>query len=134
MPPGKKISNYEIFYHSSLKIPAKIELVHKVTVTPEEVIKIAKLASLKLRPEEVDLFAGQFTETVDVINRLSEVETSDVPATYQVTGLSNITREDIVDQQRVLSQDTALREAKLIHNGFFVVPRVIDTEETESVI
>ena len=107
---------------------------HKVIVSPDEVRKIAKLANLKLVDNEVDLFAGQFTETVDVINELNEIDTSSVSATYQVTGLSNITREDVVDSSRVLPQDIALREAKLTHDGFFVVPRVIDTDTTESVI
>ncbi len=114
--------------------PAKIGFVHKVTVTTDDVKKIAKLANLKLQKDEVDLFAGQFTETVDVINRLNEIDTSDIPATYQVTGLTNISRDDIVDHKRILPQEVALREAKLTNNGFFVVPRVIDTDETESVI
>lgn len=107
---------------------------HKVIVTPDEVKKIAKLANLKLQDHEVDLFATQFTETVDVINELNEVDTSTVSATYQVTGLSNITREDVIETSRILPQEIALREAKLTHNGFFVVPRVIDTDTTESVI
>lgn len=107
---------------------------HKVIVSPEEVKKIAKLANLRLQPEEVILFAEQFTSTVDVINELNEIDTSTVSATYQVTGLSNITREDVVDEKRVLPQHIALREAKLGHNGFFVVPRVIDTGATEEVI
>lgn len=102
---------------------------HKVTVSAEEVKKIAKLASLKLQPEEVELFATQFTQTVDVINQLSEIDTSTVSGTYQVNNLSNITREDIVDTGRILPQAVALREARLTHNGFFVVPRVIDSSE-----
>ncbi len=114
--------------------PAKIVFVHKVTVTADEVKKIAKLASLRLQPNEVNLFAGQFTETVDVINQLNEIDTSTVSATYQVTGLSNIAREDFVDTSRILPQSVALREAKLTSNGFFVVPRIIDTDETETVI
>jgi len=108
--------------------------VHKVTILPEEVKKIAKLANLKLQPVEVNLFAEQFTQTVDIINQLNEVDTSAVAATYQITGLVNVTREDIVDTARVLPQTVALSGAKLTSNGFFVVPRIIDTEETESVI
>ncbi|KKS94904.1 MAG: Aspartyl/glutamyl-tRNA(Asn/Gln) amidotransferase subunit C [Candidatus Collierbacteria bacterium GW2011_GWB1_44_6] len=125
---------YSIIVSSAIRIPAKIGFVHKVTVSTEEVKKIAKLASLKLPDNEIELFSQQFTETVDVINQLNEIDTSTVPETYQVTGLSNITREDEVDENRVLPQEVALREAKLIHEGFFVVPRVIDTDETESVI
>ncbi len=106
---------------------------HKVIVTEEEVKKIADLASLRLQPEEIGLFAQQFTQTIDVINQLSEIDTSDVPATYQVNNLVNVTREDKVDHDRILPQDIALREAKQTHDGFFVVPRVIDTDSSENI-
>ena len=106
----------------------------KVIVTPAEVEKIAKLANLPLSDQETAMFADQFSATVRVINQLNEVDTASVPATYQVTGLSNVTREDLVDTSRILPQEMALREAELTHDGFFVVPRVIDTDTTESVI
>jgi len=102
--------------------------VHKVIVLPEEVKKIASLANLKLQDEEVGLFASQFTETLDVVNQLNELDTSTIVGTYQVNNLSNVMRDDVVDLAKVLPQDIALREAKIKHNGFFVVPRVIDSE------
>lgn len=105
---------------------------HKVIVSSEEVRKISKLASLRLVDNEVDLFAKQFTETIDVINELNEIDTSGVSETYQVNGLSNITREDVVDKNRILPREIALRESRETHEGFFVVPRIIDTESSET--
>jgi aspartyl-tRNA(Asn)/glutamyl-tRNA(Gln) amidotransferase subunit C len=104
---------------------------HTVTVTPEEVRKIGKLANLTLQNNEVELFAGQFTKTIEVVNELNEIDTSNIPATYQVNGLTNVTREDEVDLSRVLPQEVALREAKATHNGFFVVERTIDSDAEE---
>lgn len=104
---------------------------HKVTITPDEVKKIAKLANLKLQDNEVNLFADQFTQTIEVVNHLNEINTEDVDATYQVNGLSNVTRADEIDKSRVLSQEDALREAKSTHNGFFVVDRLIDSDAEE---
>lgn len=104
---------------------------HIVTVSPEEVKKIAKLANLKLQNNEVNLFADQFTQTIEVVNQLNEIDTKNIPPTYQVNGLANITREDEVDTKRVLSQENALREAKKTHNGFFVVDRLIDSDAEE---
>lgn len=101
---------------------------HKVTVSEEEVRKIARLANLKLQAQEEQLFAGQFTETIDVVNQLNEIDTSSVLGTYQVNNLVNISRADVVDTLRILPQSLALREAKKTHNGFFVVDRIIDTE------
>lgn len=106
---------------------------HTVTITPDEVKKIAKLASLKLQDDEVTLFAEQFTKTIEVVNQLNEIDTGNVDATYQVNGLSNVTRADEIDLSRVLPQKTALREAKKTHNGFFVVERLIDSDAEELV-
>ncbi|HOX95996.1 MAG TPA: Asp-tRNA(Asn)/Glu-tRNA(Gln) amidotransferase subunit GatC [Candidatus Woesebacteria bacterium] len=104
---------------------------HTVTVSPDEVRKIGKLANLNLQENEVDLFAGQFTKTIEVVNELNEIDTSSIPATYQVNGLTNVTRADEVDMSRVLPQEVALREAKHTQNGFFVVKRVIDSDAEE---
>lgn len=104
---------------------------HTVTVTPDEVKKIAKLANLKLHDNEVNLFADQFTQTIEVVNHLNEIDTDKVNATHQVNGLSNVTRADEVDPTRVLPQETALREAKKTHNGFFVVDRLVDSDAEE---
>lgn len=104
---------------------------HTVTVTPDEVKKIGKLANLKLQDNEVKLFAEQFTKTIEVVNHLNEIDTTNVSATYQVNGLSNVTRADEVDMSRVLPQASALREAKKTHHGFFVVERLIDSDAEE---
>jgi len=104
---------------------------HKAqAVTKDEVIKISKLSNLRLQDHQTALFADQFTKTIEVVNQLNEIDTNDVKGTYQVNNLHNIGREDVVDLKRVLPLEVALREAKLTHNGFFVVPRVIDSEET----
>jgi len=104
---------------------------HTITVTPDEVKKIGKLANLKLQSDEVTLFAEQFTKTIEVVNHLNEIDTEKVDVTYQVNGLSNVTRADEIDMGRVLPQETALREAKKTHNGFFVVERLIDSDAEE---
>lgn len=100
----------------------------KVIITPDEVRKVAKLASLTLQNHEEVVFADQFTQTIEVVNQLQEIDTQTVQSTYQVNHLQNITREDIVDTSRILPQSVAVREAKKTHNGFFVVERIIDNE------
>jgi aspartyl-tRNA(Asn)/glutamyl-tRNA(Gln) amidotransferase subunit C len=107
---------------------------HKVVVTTDEVKKIAKLANLTLQNNEEQLFAQQFSNTIEVVNELNKIDTTGVIATYQVNGLSNIVRDDVVDPQYTLTQSQALSQAKESHEGFFVVKRLIDTDTTESVI
>ena len=98
-------------------------------VTGDDVVKIAKLANLKVQESQAQLFADQFNQTVDVINQLNEVDTQGVAQTYQVNNLINVSREDTVDTSRMLTQEQALSQAKQTNNGFFVVKRVIDTTE-----
>jgi aspartyl-tRNA(Asn)/glutamyl-tRNA(Gln) amidotransferase subunit C len=105
--------------------------VHTDTITTEEVKKIAKLANLKLPDNEAELFAGQFTKTIEVINKLNEIDTDHTIATYEVNGLSNVTRADEVNLSQVLPQGIALGTAKRTHQGFFVVNRLIDSDVEE---
>jgi len=44
----------------------------------------------------------------------------------QVTGLENATREDEVQEERMFTQEEALRNAPRTHNGYFVVDQILD--------
>lgn len=98
----------------------------KVTLSSGDIKKIAKLANLPLEQGQAETFADQFTATIDIVNELGEVDTSNISPTYQVNNLQNISREDEVDMARVLPQEVALRESLKSHNGYVVVPRIID--------
>ncbi|MCK5460430.1 Asp-tRNA(Asn)/Glu-tRNA(Gln) amidotransferase subunit GatC [Candidatus Gracilibacteria bacterium] len=63
-------------------------------ITEEEVLHIAKLAKLKLTPEELKTFPNQLSQILDFFGQLQEVDTEGVEETSQVTGLENINRKD----------------------------------------
>lgn len=63
-------------------------------LTKEQVQKIAQLARLKLTEEEIDRLANQLTDILDYVDILKELDTTGVPETSQVTGLTNVTRKD----------------------------------------
>jgi len=65
-------------------------------LTTEQVKKIAQLARLELTPEEMERYAGQLTDILTYAELLKELDTNAVAETSQVTGLSNVTREDVV--------------------------------------
>lgn len=98
-------------------------------IQPDEVRKIAKLANLPVQNDEVAKFASQFSQTVNVVNQLNEVDTQGVPETYQVNNLVNVSREDVADTTRTLTQSQALSQAIHTNNGFFVVRRIIDSSD-----
>lgn len=99
------------------------------TITAKEVEHVAKLANIPVSNAEIDLLASAFSETLGTISNLQEINTTELEPTHQVTGLTNVFRADEVNTDSQFSQDEALANAPAQHNGYFVVPRVIDTDE-----
>lgn len=91
-----------------------------------DVKKIAKLANLHLKDEEIQKFGDQLTSTISYVEILNEVPTDDINPTNQVTGLENVTRVDKSSES--LSQDTALSNAKSKQNGSFIVDAILNEE------
>lgn len=87
---------------------------------------IAKLANLPLSQSEKNKLEKQLEETIKYIQNLNEVNTKNIEPTSQVTGLENVTREDEIKPS--LSQEEALKNAKLTYNGFFKVKRILQNE------
>ena len=56
---------------------------------------LATLARLDLTPEEKNRYADQLSVILDYIDILNEVATDDVAETCQVTGLIDVTRDDV---------------------------------------
>jgi aspartyl-tRNA(Asn)/glutamyl-tRNA(Gln) amidotransferase subunit C len=95
-------------------------------ITIDVVNKVAKLANLTITPSQQQQFASQLTSVLDYVSKIQTLNTSDVVETSQVTGLENVYREDVVDTDRMFTQEEALSNAKNTHNGFFVVPAIFE--------
>lgn len=91
-----------------------------------DVVKLAKLAKLKVDKKEGAYFQKQFDETLKIIEEFNKIDTSKTPQTYIVTGTQNVLREDKIDSTKVLTQEEALSNAKRTHNGFFMVDAILD--------
>lgn len=95
-------------------------------LTLEQIEHVAKLAKLKLSKADLKKFKNQLSSILDLVGKLSEVDTKDVIPTNQVTQMENIFRQDIVDGKRILSQKEVLSNAKRTHNGYFVVDAIFE--------
>ncbi len=100
----------------------------KTIITTQDVAKIAQLANLDVTESEKQLFAEQFSATIEVVDQLNDIDTTLTSSTSQVGHLENITRPDIIDSDRVLTQAEALSGAKNIHQGFFVVKQILEKD------
>jgi aspartyl-tRNA(Asn)/glutamyl-tRNA(Gln) amidotransferase subunit C len=91
-----------------------------------DVKKTAKLASLTLSKDEEKEFDEQLNDIIGYIEKLNSVDTTNIKPTAQVTGLVNVTRNSNYSDD-TLSQEEALSGGKKIHNGLFVVEKLVDT-------
>ncbi len=91
-----------------------------------DVSKVATLANLPLKDEEKKKLESQLEETLSYIENLQEVDTKHVEPTAHVTGLENVTREDVAAKS--LTQKQALSNTKNTHEGFFQVNAILDNE------
>ncbi|MDO4684132.1 MAG: Asp-tRNA(Asn)/Glu-tRNA(Gln) amidotransferase subunit GatC [Candidatus Saccharibacteria bacterium] len=67
------------------------------TITQATVAQMAQLGGLELTDDEADRLASDIERTLSYIDQLAELDTTEVEPTYQVTGLSNVWREDVID-------------------------------------
>jgi len=99
-----------------------------MTLTTKQIKHVAHLANIPVSDNEAENLVDSFVETLDVIANLQSVNTITTEPTHQVTGLENVLREDTVDENHMLSQAQALANAPQTHNGYIVVPRIIDQD------
>ena len=98
------------------------------TFTTDDVSKIAGLAHIPVTDEEEKNLASGFTKTITVVEELNTLDVKGIAATH-VIGLTNVLREDVVDESRMFTQEEALANAPRKDGGFFVVDQVIEQEE-----
>jgi len=91
----------------------------------EEVEYIARLSKLELTPDEKERYSDQLSSVLSYIDELKSVETDNVEATANVTGLSNIYREDKVVPSHI-NYDDIEKNAPVFKDGSFVVPGVFE--------
>ena len=99
---------------------------NRTKITKKQIQHIANLANIPVTDTEQEKLRVAFDETLTTIAELQSVNIKNTEPTHQVTGLINVLREDIVDSEHMFSQQQALANAKQIHNGYFVVPRIIE--------
>ncbi|QPK93907.1 Asp-tRNA(Asn)/Glu-tRNA(Gln) amidotransferase subunit GatC [Actinomyces sp. zg-332] len=96
------------------------------TIPKEEVARIAGLARLALTDEEIERMTGEFDVIANAIDRVSEIATSDVPATSHPIPLTNVMREDEVKE--CIDRESVLACAPESENGRFLVPQILGEE------
>lgn len=96
-----------------------------MSVTKDEVNYVANLARLKLKDEEAESLKDDMNKILGYMEKLRELDTSDVDPLEHVTDDSLTTfRED--EAKEPVSHDDALKNAPDADSDYFRVPRVIE--------
>ena len=79
-----------------------------MSLSREQILKVAQLAHLKLTEEELETFQVQISSVLDYVVQLSKVDVKGIEPAAHITGVSNVLRPD-----EVRPTPPAVREALL---------------------
>ncbi|MHC4345330.1 MAG: Asp-tRNA(Asn)/Glu-tRNA(Gln) amidotransferase subunit GatC [Planctomycetota bacterium] len=93
-------------------------------IEAEQVRKVAKLSRLELTEAEVEEFSGQLSAILEYMEKMNELDTSNVEPLAHCLPVSNVFREDVV--RKSLGTEKALANAPDRDGDFFKVPKILD--------
>lgn len=93
-------------------------------ISDETIDYVGILAKLELSDEEKEQAKKDMGSMLDYIDKLSELDTSDVEPMSHVFPVSNVFREDIVTNGD--DREAILKNAPEEKDGMFVVPRTFE--------
>ena len=92
--------------------------------TREQIDYVAHLARIELTESERELFGSQLASVLAYVEKLDELDTSDVAPTAHVMGLRNVFRDDVERPSTARAEITANAPAKAC--GCYLVPKILD--------
>ena len=90
----------------------------------DTVRKIARLARIKVKDDELDHLAGELGQILAFVEQLGEVDTKNVEPMSSVVDVRLPMREDVVSDGG--DAEKVLRNAPAGVHGFFAVPKVVE--------
>jgi aspartyl-tRNA(Asn)/glutamyl-tRNA(Gln) amidotransferase subunit C len=93
-------------------------------ITESDVKQIAVLARLELSAADITKYQSELSHILDYVDLIGEVKTDDVVPTAQVTGLTDVTRDDIKVPSE-LTRDEILENAPDTQGGYIKVKSVL---------
>ena len=95
-----------------------------MSIQSEDVLKIAHLARLGIQQDQVEAYASDLSNIMNLVEQMNQVDTSDIEPMAHPLDQSQRLRPDVVTE---VNQREALQQnAPDIEDGLFLVPRVID--------
>lgn len=94
------------------------------TITLADVQYVAALAKIAVTEDEATKLQSELSAIISYVAQLDQLNTDGVEPTYQVTGLTNVTRKDeLIDYD--VSQADLLKNASAVQDHQLKVPKVL---------
>jgi aspartyl-tRNA(Asn)/glutamyl-tRNA(Gln) amidotransferase subunit C len=98
-------------------------LYNKPMLTAEEVKKVAEMARIELKEEEVEKFQKDLSSVLEYVEELQQVDTDGLEIVSSVTGLENIQRADVA--QPIEYQEEILANAPERKEKYYKVKSIL---------
>jgi aspartyl-tRNA(Asn)/glutamyl-tRNA(Gln) amidotransferase subunit C len=99
-----------------------------MSLSSQDISRIANLARLQLRPEESERLLTQINGFFDIVEQMRAVDTTGIePLAHPVAAIQAIAlrlRDDVASE--VIDREANMRNAPAREAGLFLVPKVIE--------
>lgn len=95
-----------------------------MSLTPDEVAKIAHLARLAVTPDDAAALGRDLSNILDLVAQMDAVDTSGVEPMAHPLEMTQRLREDRVSEDN--QRDRYQANAPAVERGLFLVPKVIE--------
>jgi aspartyl-tRNA(Asn)/glutamyl-tRNA(Gln) amidotransferase subunit C len=93
-------------------------------ITQEVIEHVANLARLNLSEQEKEKLTSEMANIVAYVDKLNELDTSDIQPTAHIIPVKNVFRED--KTQEPYDREKILANAPSHEDGCFKVPKVVE--------
>ena len=95
-----------------------------MSLKPDQVRTVARLARLALRDEDVERYARNLSDILDMVAQLNAVDTAGVTPLAHPQDVNQRLRADAVSEQDQRARFQA--HAPKVEHGLYIVPKVIE--------
>lgn len=97
------------------------------SITKKDVEYVAGLAQLQLDDAAKERLTHEMAAILDYMEKLNELNTDNVEPMMHAMEMTNVFREDVVEES--LPRDKALEGAPSHDGEFFIVPKILETDD-----
>lgn len=91
-------------------------------IEKQEVLKIIELAKLKVEDEKIDRFQKDFSQILEYVSELKELDTENIPETSHSIDVKNIERKDVPFKYEGMNLISREKE------GYLTIKKILNNE------